>query len=220
MSGFVQPEFFSTERTHMVAHQLRARGIVDERVLAAMARVPRHEFVPAEFRLRAYGDHPIPIGQGQTISQPFIVALMLEALDLAPGQVVLEVGTGSGYQAALLADLGARVYSVERHPALAQSAKQVLVRLGYGNVTVLVGDGSLGVPEHAPYNVIVVSAATPEIPPALFEQLTEGGRLLVPVGPPEAQYLQLVRKQEGKPVTTELEGCRFVPLISGVGSET
>ena len=214
-----QPDYFTAERALMVAKQLRARGIADERLLAAMARVPRHEFVPAEFRLRAYGDYPVPIGLSQTISQPFIVALMLEALKLVPGQIVLEVGTGSGYQAALLAELGARVYSVERHPSLAKSAREVLVRLGYVSVTVLVGDGSLGVPEHAPYDAIVVSAATPEVPAAWFQQLTEGGRLLVPVGPPEAQRLQLVCKQDGNPVTTELEGCRFVPLVRGLGDE-
>jgi protein-L-isoaspartate(D-aspartate) O-methyltransferase len=211
----IEPELFLTERAQMVARQLRGRGIVDKRVLAAMAKVARHEFVPEEFRMRSYGDHPIPIGEGQTISQPFIVALMLEELELRAGEAVLEVGTGSGYQAALLAEMGTRVYSIERHATLAKSAQQVLRRLGYENVTVVVGDGSLGLPEHAPYDAIVVSAASAEVPPALFEQLTEGGRLLLPVGPAEAQYLRLVRKREGKMESTELEGCRFVPLVSG-----
>jgi len=220
MSEQAQADFFAGERVQMVAKQLRGRGIVDEAVLAAMAIVPRHEFVPAEFRLRAYGDHPIPIGLGQTISQPFIVALMLEALTIGPGQTVLEVGTGSGYQTALLAELGARVYSVERHPALARSATETLTRLGYDKVTVLVGDGSLGLPQHAPYDAIVVSAAASEIPLALFQQLAEGGRLLVPVGPMEAQRLEWVRKEDGKAVTRELEGCRFVPLIEGVSDES
>ena len=201
----------------MVAVQLRARGIRDERVLAAMARVPRHEFVAQEYYEQAYEDHPVPIGEGQTLSQPFIVALMLEALSLAGPETVLEVGTGSGYQAALLAELVRMVYTVERHESLARSAEDVLGRLGYSNIRVLVRDGSQGLPEHAPFDAIVVSAAAPRIPQALFEQLREGGRMIVPVGPAQAQELLLVGKQEGRSMISNLEGCRFVPLIGEHG---
>lgn len=215
MDGELQPVSFSEERARMVAEQLRARGIRDERVLAAMACVPRHEFVPAEFRSQAYDDHPLPIGQEQTISQPYIVALMLQYLAIAPVDIVLEIGTGSGYQTALLAELGARVYSIERHQALALTAAAVLRRLGYGNVTVLISDGNQGLPENAPYDRIIVSAAAHAIPPALVEQLREGGRMILPVGPEHAQELQLVRKRNGVPVVSSLEGCRFVPLIEG-----
>lgn len=201
----------------MVATQLRARGIRDERVLAAMAKVPRHRFVPEHFQAQAYEDHPIPIGFGQTISQPFIVALMLEALAVQPGDSVLEVGTGSGYQTALLAELAKRVCSIERHAGLAQPAESVLHTLGYRNVVVVVGDGSQGVAAYAPFDGIIVSAAAPRIPPSLFEQLAEGGRMIIPIGPAHAQELQLVRKQQGKMIVSSLEGCRFVPLIGGEG---
>ena len=215
MDGELEPVSFSEERARMVAEQLRARGIRDERVLAAMARVPRHEFVPAEFRSQAYDDHPLPIGQEQTISQPYIVALMLQYLAIDPLDVVLEIGTGSGYQTALLAELGARVYSIERHQALALSAAAVLRRLGYGNVTVLISDGNQGLAENAPYDRIIVSAAAHAIPPALLEQLRDSGRMILPVGPEHAQELQLVRKRNGVPVVSSLEGCRFVPLVEG-----
>lgn len=201
----------------MVESQLRARGIRDERVLAAMFRVPRHEFVPEEYRDQAYEDHPIPIGEGQTLSQPYIVAVMLEALALESSDVVLEVGTGSGYQTALLAELTKQVYSVERHESLARAAQATLIRLGYTNVEIVLGDGSHGLPERAPFDAIVVSAAAPQIPPPLFEQLREGGRMVIPVGPAHAQELQLVRKQAGQPVVATLEGCRFVPLIGSEG---
>lgn len=205
----------------MVESQLRARGIRDERLLSAMAHVPRHEFVEPRYRDQAYEDHPLPIGSGQTISQPYIVALMLERLLLQPSSKVLEIGTGSGYQTAVLAQLAGHVYSVERHSQLARQAADTLTRLGFANVSVVVGDGSEGLPEHAPFDAIVVSAAAAQIPAPLFDQLHDGGRMIVPVGPPEAQELQLIRKQEGKPLTTMLEGCRFVPLISGPGdSET
>lgn len=201
----------------MVESQLRARGIRDERVLAAMLRVPRHEFVSEEHREQVYEDHPIPIGEGQTISQPYIVAIMLEALALDPSDTVLEIGTGSGYQTALLAELVRQVYSVERYASLARAAQATLARLGFNNVEVLVGDGSRGLPDRAPFDVIVVSAAAPQIPPPLFEQLREGGRMVIPVGPAHAQELQLVRKHEGQPVVTSMEGCRFVPLIGSEG---
>jgi protein-L-isoaspartate(D-aspartate) O-methyltransferase len=201
----------------MVESQLRARGIRDERVLAAMFRVPRHEFVSGEHRDQVYEDHPIPIGEGQTISQPYIVAIMLEALALDPSDTVLEIGTGSGYQTALLAELVRNVYSVERYASLARAAQATLARLGFNNVEVILGDGSSGLPDRAPFDAIVVSAAAPQIPPPLFEQLREGGRMVIPVGPAHAQELQLVRKHEGQPVVTSMEGCRFVPLIGSEG---
>jgi len=202
----------------MVETQLRARGIRDERVLRAMGSVPRHEFVDPRYRDQAYEDHPLPINAGQTVSQPFIVALMLEILHLEPGSKVLEIGTGSGYQTAILAEICQHVYSVERHPQLAEQAEEVLSRLGFNltlnNLTLRVGDGSQGLPEYAPFDAIVVSAAAERIPAPLFQQLREGGRLIIPVGSHEAQELQLVRKREGKPLITLLDGCRFVPLIS------
>jgi protein-L-isoaspartate(D-aspartate) O-methyltransferase len=206
---------FAVQRRHMVESQLRARGIRDQRVLDAMASMPRHEFVEARYRDQAYEDHPLPIAAGQTISQPYIVALMLDLLQLDSSSKVLEIGTGSGYQTALLSQLAGHVYSVERHPELARQAADTLSRLGLTNVTLVTGDGSRGLAEYAPFDAIVVAAAAPQIPPALFEQLREGGRMIVPVGSPEAQELQLVRKQQGRSLITLREGCRFVPLISG-----
>ena len=217
MTAETQADFYLAQRRSMVESQTRARGIRDNRVLAAMLHVPRHEFVSEEYRAQVYEDHPIPIGEGQTLSQPYIVAVMLERLALDPSDAVLEVGTGSGYQTALLSELTRQVYSVERHASLVRTAQATLARLGYANVEVLLGDGSHGLPERAPFDAIVVSAASPQIPPPLFEQLREGGRLVIPVGPPHAQELQLVRKQAGQPVVTNLEGCRFVPLIGAEG---
>ena len=199
----------------MVETQLRARGIRDPRLLQAMADIPRHEFVAPRYRDQAYEDHPLPIDAGQTISQPYIVALMLDLLQLDPSSKVLEIGTGSGYQAAVLSQLAGHVYTVERHAELARQAAETLSRLGLTNVSVLTGDGSLGLAEQAPFDAIVVAAAAAQIPPALFAQLREGGRMIIPVGPPEAQELQLVRKQGGKALISMREGCRFVPLISG-----
>jgi len=210
-------ERFELQRQAMVDVQLRARGIRDKRVLAAMARVPRHEFVSPEFHEQAYEDHPVPIGQGQTLSQPYIVAIMLEALSLGGTERLLEVGTGSGYQTALLAELCVRVYSIERHVSLAQEAESTLQRLGYDNATILVGDGSRGLPEHAPFDAIIVSAAAPRIPEALVQQLRDGARMILPVGPQDAQELQLVRKHQGRTTVFSLEGCRFVPLIGDQG---
>ena len=201
----------------MVETQLRSRGIRDHRVLDAMSRVPRHQFVEDRYQSQAYEDHPIPIGFGQTISQPYIVALMLEALAIQPSDVVLEIGTGSGYLTAILAELAAKVYSIERHASLAQSAERTLRSLGYANITVVVGDGSYGLPAAAPFDDIIVSAAAPQVPSTLFQELREGGRMIVPVGPPHTQDLQLVYKQEGKSTILSLEGCRFVPLIGGEG---
>jgi protein-L-isoaspartate(D-aspartate) O-methyltransferase len=218
MAAETPVDLFLVQRRDMVESQLRARGVRDERVLAAMSRVPREEFVPAEYRAQAYEDHPIPIGEGQTVSQPYIVAIMLQALALDPADTVLEIGTGSGYQTALLAELTRQVYSVERHASLARVAEATLTRLGYNNVQVLLGDGSNGLLERAPFDAIVVSAAAPQIPGPLFEQLRDGdGRMVIPVGPAHAQELQLVRKKAGQPLVTSLEGCRFVPLIGSKG---
>jgi protein-L-isoaspartate(D-aspartate) O-methyltransferase len=210
-----QHDPFHAQREAMVRTQLAARGIRDLRVLDAMRKVPRHEFVPETFRLDAYEDHPLPIGEEQTISQPYIVAAMLERLDLQATDRVLEVGTGSGYVTALLALLSAEVYSVERHAQLAASAESRLHRLEYRNVKIKVGDGSQGWAEYAPFDAILVSAATPEMPPTLFAQLREGGRMMVPVGPPYSQELQLISKVNGRPEVEILEGCRFVPLVEG-----
>jgi protein-L-isoaspartate(D-aspartate) O-methyltransferase len=204
---------FSSLRRRMVEAQLRARGIGDERVLDAMLRVPRHEFAPERYRDQAYEDHPLPIGEGQTISQPYIVARMLEALAIKPTSKVLEVGTGSGYLTAVLAELAAQVVSVERHAALADAARELLCRLGYTNVRVIVGDGSGGFAEGAPYDAIIVSAAAAEVPPALLVQLAEGGRMIIPVGAGDSQQLQLIRMENGQPRISLHELCRFVPLI-------
>ncbi|MBZ5720358.1 MAG: protein-L-isoaspartate(D-aspartate) O-methyltransferase [Acidobacteriia bacterium] len=212
-----QPDRFTAPRESMVASQLRGRGIADERVLAAMTRVPRHQFVSDSYHDQAYEDHPIPIGEGQTISQPYIVGITLEALALQPSDIVLEVGTGSGYQTAILAELAHHVYSIERHASLAQGAHSILASLGYDNVTVVVGDGSHGLAQSAPFDAIVVSAAAPQIPPLLIEQLSEGGRMVIPVGPAHAQELLLVRKQLSNTAVRVLEGCRFVPLIGSEG---
>ena len=198
----------------MVRTQLVERGIRDMRVLDAMRKVPRHEFVPETLRQEAYEDQPLPIGEGQTISQPYIVAAMLQHLALQVTDRALDVGTGSGYVTALLSLLCAEVYSVERHAQLAALAESTLHRLGYRNVKIRAGDGSQGWPEYAPFDAILVSAATPEMPPALFAQLREGGRVVVPIGPAFSQELQLIRKVSGQPEVKVLEGCRFVPLIS------
>src|SRR3954451_4882300 len=208
--------YFDTRR-RMVEAQLRDRGIRDERVLDAMLRIPRHEFVAEEYKSQAYEDHPIPIGESQTISQPFIVAASLQALSLQGAESVLEVGTGSGYQTALLAVLARAVCSIERHDALAKSAKAALDKLGITNTNIIVGDGSHGVPEYSPYDAILVSAAAPSIPQALFEQLAETGRMVIPVGPQHSQELQLVRKVAGELVVQVIEGCRFVPLVGAGG---
>lgn len=217
-SGAVSEEEESTrDRFLMVEAQLRKRGVRDERVLQAMLQIPRHEFVSSEFRSQAYGDHPIPIGENQTISQPFIIALSLQALSLDGSETVLEVGTGSGYQAALLSRLARVVYSVERFASLAHAAETILARLGLDNVRVIVGDGSHGLREFAPFDAIVVSAAAPTVPQSLLDQLSSNGRMVIPVGPPHAQELQLVRKQQGRAVVQVLEGCRFVPLIGAEG---
>ena len=198
----------------MVDSQLRGRGIADQRVLDAMGRVPRHEFAPEQYRGQAYEDHPVPIGEGQTISQPYIVAIMLEALALSPADRVLEVGTGSGYVTALLAELAAEVISVERHTTLADPARDLLVRMGYTDVKVMVGDGRQGFAEGAPYDAIIVSAASADIPPALLVQMAEGARMIIPVGPPDSQQLHLIHMENSQPRITLRELCRFVPLVA------
>jgi protein-L-isoaspartate(D-aspartate) O-methyltransferase len=201
-------------RQQMVESQLRARGISDPRVLEAMLKVPRHEFVPETLRDEAYEDHPLPIGDGQTISQPFVVALMLESLQVSPKDRVLEVGTGSGYATALLAELAAQVFSIERHAALADRARTVLRVLNYSNVQVVTGDGSLGLPQSAPFDAILVSAAALDVPGTLITQLREGGRMIIPVGASDSQQLQFIRMINGQPVISIREAVRFVPLIS------
>ena len=213
----LQPDPFLEQRQRMVAVQLRRRGIFDERVLQVMERVPRHEFIAPQFLNRAYHDDPVPIGEGQTVSQPYIVAYMLQALAISPEHCVLEIGTGTGYQAALLAELAHEVISIERHAPLAVAARDNLARLGYRNLTVVNADGTTGWPEAAPYDRIIVAAASPQVPSPLFDQLKERGRMIIPVGSPDIQELLLVQKENGQFVSTRLEGCRFVPLIGAEG---
>jgi protein-L-isoaspartate(D-aspartate) O-methyltransferase len=197
----------------MVESQLRARGISDPRVLDTMLRVPRHQFVPETYRSEAYEDHPLPIGDDQTISQPYVVALMLESLQLTPADKVLEVGTGSGYVTALLAELAGQVFSIERHPTLADSARKILTALGYSNVQVFTGDGTLGLPAAAPFDAIIVSAAAPHLPLTLLSQLRDAGRMIIPVGSQDSQQLQFIRMVNGQPVISPREAVRFVPLV-------
>jgi len=201
------------ERQAMVRTQLVGRGIDDERVLAAMACVPRHLFVPEELGAQAYEDRALPIEEGQTISQPFIVALMAQALTLAGDERVLEIGAGSGYAAAVLSLLAAEVYTIERWPALAATAERRLHDLGYRNVHVFVGDGTAGLPEYAPFNAIVVAAASPWAPRPLREQLADGGRLIIPVGGRDEQLLLRLTRHGSEVRTERLSGVRFVPLI-------
>jgi protein-L-isoaspartate(D-aspartate) O-methyltransferase len=201
----------------MVERQLAARGIEDARVLAAMAAVPREEFVEESLRGRAYADSALPIAEEQTISQPWIVAAICQALQLAGSELVLEVGTGSGYSAAVLAQLADHVVSVERHEALSQSAAAVLRSLGIGNVELVVGDGSLGVPERGPYDAIACHATAPAPPPALLDQLVEGGRLVVPIAAEKADTLTLLRRHGERFERREIAPCRFVPLIGEEG---
>ncbi len=206
------------EAALMVRRQLESRGITDGRVLAAMRRVPRHLFVPAGVGTEAYGDFPLPIGHGQTISQPYIVAVMTEALGLRGGERVLEVGTGSGYQTAVLSRLAREVCTVERIPALAEAARARLEELGCTNVFYRTGDGSEGWAARAPFDAILVAAAAPRVPPALEEQLADGGVLVVPVGDSSlSQVLVIVRRAGGLLSRSEGIGCRFVPLVGTGG---
>jgi protein-L-isoaspartate(D-aspartate) O-methyltransferase len=210
---------FQILRNQMVDRQIAGRGVRDRRVLEAMRAIPREAFVSERLAESAYDDSPLPIGEEQTISQPYVVALMAEALEIRPEDNVLEIGAGSGYAAAVLSRLGRKVYAVERHESLAREAEERLTRLGYSNVRILHGDGTLGWPEHAPYDAIVVAAGGPEVPPALLDQLAEGGRLVIPIGPdPRNQDLVRVRRRtEGGTAREILGPVRFVPLIGVQG---
>jgi protein-L-isoaspartate(D-aspartate) O-methyltransferase len=206
-------------RDEMVECQIAARGVRDERVLAALRMVPREAFVAGDLAPFAYDDAPLPIGEEQTISQPYIVALMAEALEIDPGDKVLEIGAGSGYAAAVLSRLAGQVWTIERHPSLAREARERMARLGYANVQVIHADGTLGWPEHAPYDAIVVAAGGPEVPRALLDQLAPGGRLVIPIGSsPHNQTLVRVRRRpDGTFPRESLGGVRFVPLIGAQG---
>ena len=208
---------YEKEREHMVESQLARRGIKAKRVLDAMRQVPRHLFVPKDMRGLAYCDGPLPIGHGQTISQPYIVALMTELLELTGQEKVLEIGTGSGYQAAILSRLVHQVYSIERHTVLIEQAEEVLAQLGYDNVVVKVGDGTLGWPEHSPFEAIIITAAAPDVPRPLIDQLADGGRLVAPVGSRWSQALVKVKSQGGLLVRERLTAVAFVPLIGEHG---
>jgi protein-L-isoaspartate(D-aspartate) O-methyltransferase len=208
---------FEAQRREMVEGQLRRHGIRAERVLDVMGRVPREAFVPDHLLGRAYADGALPVEHGQSISQPYMVALMTEALELDGDERVLEVGTGTGYQAAILAALCAAVYSVERIPELAESARQRLAEMGIANVEITVGDGTLGWPEHAPYDGIIVTAGAPDAPKPLLEQLADGGRLVVPLGDRFAQTLMVYTRQGGKTGERALCACKFVPLVGRCG---
>ncbi len=208
---------YTVERHRMVDTQIKLRGIADSRVLAAFRRVPRHRFVPEYLWDQAYNDYPLPIGEDQTISQPYMVALMTEALELRETDRVLEIGAGSGYQAAILAELAAAVYTIDRLESLAQVAERALHSLGYRNVKVRVGDGTLGWPDEAPFDAIIVTAGAPQVPRPLTEQLTLGGRLVIPVGDQYSQTLTRVRRTPGGLKYEDLGGCRFVRLIGKYG---
>jgi protein-L-isoaspartate(D-aspartate) O-methyltransferase len=208
---------FATARARMVERQLRGRGIDDERVLAALGAAPREAFVPARLRGRAYADSALPIAKEQTISQPWIVAAICQALALDGSERVLEVGTGSGYSACVLALLAREVVSVERHRELAQGARRTLAGLGVANVELVLGDGSRGVPERAPFEAIAIHAAAPAPPPALIAQLAEGGRMVVPIAGSEDEMLTLLRRHGDAVESTPIAPCRFVPLIGEEG---
>jgi protein-L-isoaspartate(D-aspartate) O-methyltransferase len=198
----------------MVRSQIEDRGVSDPRVLEAMRSVPRHRFVPDDYRRQAYQDHPLPIGFGQTISQPYIVAWMTELLQLEPDFKVLEIGTGSGYQAAVLAEIVDEVYTIEIIPELAEAARERLARLGYENIEILRADGYWGWPEHGPFDSIIVTAAPDHVPQPLVHQLVPGGRLVIPIGPPGGyQSLWQFALEEGGLVGTEIAGVRFVPFV-------
>lgn len=209
---------FKQLRLRMVKEQIERRGVKDERVLEAMRKVPRHRFVPVSVQQEAYADYPLPIGHGQTISQPYIVAKMTELLQVKEGDKILEVGTGSGYQAAILAEMGAQVYTIEIIPDLAKKAEKNLQQLGYDKVHVLVGDGYKGYPPEAPYDGVIVTAAPPRIPEPLIEQLKTGGRMVVPVGR-YVQELKLLEKTEEGISVVDVLPVRFVPMVGEVEKE-
>jgi protein-L-isoaspartate(D-aspartate) O-methyltransferase len=207
----------TVRRANMVDEQLRRRGIRDERVMQAMGKVPRETFVSPEFHGQAYADAPLPIGQGQTISQPYMVATMLEALEVAPSDRVLEVGSGTGYEAAILGELAAEVWTIERHPELAERAQQILGSMGYSNVHVVLGDGSVGLAERAPFDRILVAAGAPQVPEALTAQLSVAGILVVPVGSRTEQHLDVVRRTSEGTTASSRVLCSFVPLVGEQG---
>jgi protein-L-isoaspartate(D-aspartate) O-methyltransferase len=204
-------------RKRMVDEQLIPRGIKNKRVLDAFYKIQRHKFIPEDLMMSAYADFPVPIGEGQTISQPYIVALMTECLDLRGEEKVLEIGTGSGYQAAILAELAKEIYSVERFKNLAENAEAVLNELGYKNIKIKVDDGTLGWPEMGPFDRIIITAASPRIPLPLTEQLKESGKLILPLGESFSQVLTAVEKKKGKLESIEICGCIFVPLVGKYG---
>ncbi len=208
---------WESARERMVATQIAARGVGDEQVLAAMRRVPRHLFVPAEVRGSAYSDYPLPIGHGQTISQPYIVAMMTSLLQIQPDDHLLEIGSGSGYQAAVLGILAREVISIERIPEVAQLAKKNLADAGITNVTVVIGDGTLGFPGGAPYDGVLITAATPSIPSPLVEQLAEGGRIVAPVGSRDLQELVRLTRKGHDLIRESFGGVVFVPLLGEHG---
>mgnify|MGYP000549845077 CR=1 FL=1 len=211
-------EGFESARRAMVEKQLRERGISNDRVLAVMRQIPRHEFIPEDVRDKAYEDSPLPIGEEQTISQPYIVAVMTEALHLTGGERVLEIGTGSGYQTAILAGLAAHVFSLERHAGLAETAADTLARLEIDNVEIHVGDGSQGLPDMSPFDAILVTAAAPAIPGTLRSQMhPDGGRLVIPVGDAKNQFLELVTRRGNRWDIKRIGAVRFVPLIGVYG---
>jgi len=212
-----EKDLYRIAREKMVETQIKARGVKDTRVLEAMLKVPRHLFVEEALRDQAYGDFPLPIGEGQTISQPYIVAIMTEALKLKGNERVLEVGTGSGYQTAILAELALWVYTIEKYSSLLKRAKNILIKLGYKNISFKLGDGSLGWKEVAPFDAIIVTAAAPKIPQPLIDQLLEGGRIVIPVGDEYSQVLVKGIKKDGKLRTQTLEPVRFVKLVGAYG---
>lgn len=215
-----QSDPYAAKREEMVRTQLIPRGITSKEVLMAFKKVPRHLFVPQTYLHRAYDDQPLPIGKGQTISQPFIVAYMTEALEIKPGDKVLEIGTGSGYQAAILAEMGADVYTVEVHEELSLAARKVLDRLEYSSVHVKAGDGHSGWSDYAPYDAILVTCAPSRVPPALKEQLKEGGRMIIPVGEPDwVQFLYYLEKRDGKVRQKNVMSVRFVPMTDSTGTK-
>ncbi len=209
----------SAQRERMVQEQLISRGITSQKILDAFRKVPRHLFVEDGLVYQAYGDYPLPIAEGQTISQPYIVALMTQALDLKPEDTVLEIGTGSGYQTAILAELASKVYSIERFGSIASKARKLLDELGYHNVMIIIGDGTKGYDKKAPYDGIIVTAGAPYVPDPLIAQLKDGGRLVIPVGGEYSQELLKITKQGGALKEESLGGCRFVKLIGEYGWE-
>ena len=217
MVSFDEKNRYEASRSQMVEHHLKRRGIHDDRVLEAMSQIRREAFVPSKYAAQSYEDNPLPIGTGQTISQPYIVALMTQCLKLSGSEDVLEIGTGSGYQTAILATLARRVYTVERFHELSEPAQAVLSRLGYENIEYAIGDGSCGWPDDKPFDRIIVTAALPDIPEPLQNQLNEGGRLVAPVGGQWSQDLIIAEKKEGQLHQKTICGCRFVKLIGKYG---